>query len=128
MAGTSLSDALEGSQASDTDHGYSTDNYPMLDIALPEYEPTVNSSERIVGEDHSQITPALPERKESTGGRNEESSKRITIEIAGNGKIDVTGGINKDKVIDLLQENLKPVLMSILQSEMYEEGEQSYDY
>ena len=58
-----------------------------------------------------------------------EQVKRILLEIAGSGAIEVGGnGTDKQTILEVLQENLKPVLMSIIQGEIYEEGELSYEY
>ena len=58
------------------------------------------------------------------------SEKKIVLEIAGSGSIQVTGNGNADRttILDVLTENLKPVLMNIIQGEIYEEGDLSYDY
>ena len=53
--------------------------------------------------------------------------KRILLEIAGSGEIDA-GGSSKETVLGILQDHLKPVLMNIIQSEIYEEGDLSYDF
>lgn len=60
----------------------------------------------------------------------EEQVRRILLEVAGSGAIDVTGGSKADKesILEILQDNLKPVLMKIIQSEIYEEGELAYDF
>jgi len=58
-----------------------------------------------------------------------EQVKHILLEIAGSGTIEVGGGgVDKETVLEVLVANLKPVLMSLIQSEIYEEGELSYDY
>ena len=59
-----------------------------------------------------------------------EQEKHILIDIAGSGKIEVGGnkGISKEMVLELLSQHLKPVLMNIIQNEIYEEGELSYEY
>lgn len=59
-----------------------------------------------------------------------EQQKHILLEIAGSGNIEVGGnqGISKETVIEMLYEHIKPVLMNIVQNEIYEEGELSYDY
>lgn len=109
-----------------------------------------NGPELIIGEQGSTVFPtsetdrligALNERRQplqiyaENGGNSgrqttTEQVKRILLEIAGSGAIEVSGGGETDKqtILDLLYENLKPVLMSIIQSEIYEEGELSYDY
>lgn len=60
----------------------------------------------------------------------EEQVRRILLEVAGSGAIEVTGGgkADKESVLEILQDNLKPVLMKIIQSEIYEEGELAYDF
>lgn len=59
-----------------------------------------------------------------------EQVKRILLEIAGSGAIEVgsRGGADKETILSVLYENLKPVLMNIIQSEIYEEGELTYEY
>lgn len=68
----------------------------------------------------------------SSDGRESTSEqvKRILLEIAGSGAIEVggSGGADKETILEILYEHLKPVLMSIIQSEIYEEGELSYEY
>lgn len=55
------------------------------------------------------------------------SEKRIVLEIAGSGAIEASGS-NKDQILDVLVNNLRPVLMNLIQSEIYEEGELSYEF
>jgi len=59
-----------------------------------------------------------------------EQVRRILLEIAGSGAIEVSGDGKADKetILDILQDHLKPVLMGIIQSEIYEEGEFAYEY
>lgn len=108
-----------------------------------------NGPELIVGEQGSTVFPteetdrligALNERQPLrvladglTGGDREKPSeqvKRILLEIAGSGAIEVggSGGTDKETILEVLYDHLKPVLMSIIQSEIYEEGELSYEY
>lgn len=54
--------------------------------------------------------------------------KKILLEIAGQGAIDISKGVDKETVIDILYGYLKPVLAEILKQEIYEEGELAYDY
>lgn len=68
---------------------------------------------------------------ESTGSRQaaQEQVKRILLEIAGSGAIEVSGnGADRETVLQIMWENLKPILMSLIQSEIYEEGDMSYEY
>lgn len=131
----SLSDNLSGIEA--------CNNAPDISVAytvdqsLPEYIPgeqdnrilSPENDNRIVGvnEDEASVMESQMERSSEDSGTSE-NVKRIVIEIAGNGQIDITDGVDKQQVLDILQDNLKPVLMNIIQSEIYEEGELSYDY
>lgn len=56
-----------------------------------------------------------------------ETVKRIIIEINGSGSIDV-GGMNEESVLDILTRHAKPVLMSIIKGEIFEEGDLAYDF
>lgn len=62
--------------------------------------------------------------------RASEQVRRILLEIAGSGAIEINsnGGADKETILEILYEHLKPVLMNIIQSEIYEEGELSYEY
>ncbi len=58
-----------------------------------------------------------------------EQVKRILIEIAGSGAIEVGGGgADREAILEVLYEHLKPALMNIIQGEIYEEGDYSYEY
>lgn len=109
-----------------------------------------NGPELIIGEQGSTVFPteetdrligALNEREKplqvreaagSSSGREKTSEdvKRILLEIAGSGAIEVggSGGADKETILEVLYDHLKPVLMNIIQSEIYEEGELSYEY
>ncbi len=60
----------------------------------------------------------------------QEQVKHILLEIGGNGTIEVEGnkGVDKGTILEVLYEHLKPILMNIIQKEIYEEGELSYEY
>lgn len=109
-----------------------------------------NGPELIIGEQGSTVFPteetdrligALNDREKplqvretsgsSTGKeKTSEDVKRILLEIAGSGAIEVggSGGADKETILEVLCDHLKPVLMNIIQSEIYEEGELSYEY
>ena len=61
-----------------------------------------------------------------------EITKRIILEIVGNGSVTVSGGsgdgMSKKAVLELLTNNIKPVLMGVIKDEIFEEGQLSYDY
>ena len=55
--------------------------------------------------------------------------KNIFVRIGGSDPIKVEGnGASKETMLEVLTNYLKPVLMNIIQSEIYEEGDLSYDY
>jgi len=115
----------------------------------PYYIAGENGPELIIGQQGSTVFPteetdriidALGERRPlqvfaqagGSEGREQttEQVKKILLEIAGSGAIEVggTGGADKETILEVLYEHLKPVLMSIIQSEIYEEGELSYEF
>ena len=57
-----------------------------------------------------------------------ETTRRVVVEIAGNGSVEVTGGANKEELLGLLMESVEPAIMDILLTEIYEEGDDSYEY
>lgn len=74
---------------------------------------------------------ASPERVQepNSDSRNTPArDKTIRLEIAGTGSLSVGGSASKEEVVELMYANLKPVLMSIVQEEIFEEGDSSYDY
>ena len=73
--------------------------------------------------DAQQEAPASSSDAPSIG----ETVKRIIIEINGSGSIDV-GGMNEESVLDILTRHAKPVLMSIIKGEIFEEGDLAYDF
>jgi len=61
-------------------------------------------------------------------GGSSEDTRHIYLDITGSGAIKVSAGMDRETVLELLQENLKPVLAGIIQEEIFEEGDLSYDY
>lgn len=55
-------------------------------------------------------------------------TKTIRLEINGAGAIEVNSDVDEETVVAIMQQNLKPVLTSIVRQEIYEEGDNSYDY
>lgn len=53
--------------------------------------------------------------------------KTININLNGNGTIRGSG-ISKDEILEYLIVHLKPILMSIIETEIFEEGDLSYEY
>ena len=56
-----------------------------------------------------------------------EDVRRIILEINGNGSIDISSG-NEQAVLAILQDNMEPILMSLLRENMFNEGDRSYVY
>ncbi len=56
----------------------------------------------------------------------QQSEKRIYIDIGGSGKIEISGGMNKTQVMEILTEKLKPVLLDIIAQDAFEEGDDTY--
>lgn len=57
-----------------------------------------------------------------------ESYKRISLEITGAGAITIDRSADREQILNVMTENIKPVLLDIIQKEMFEEGEGSYDF
>ena len=60
----------------------------------------------------------------ASGGKSE---KEITININGSGSISASG-MSREQVVEVLEENLRPVLLSIVSTEDAEEGMMAYEY
>lgn len=74
---------------------------------------------------------AAPEGMELSGGERSDvnvSERKITLEIAGSGAIDVSGPFDEERLMSLLFSNLKPALMGLLKKEIYEEGDLAYEF
>lgn len=66
---------------------------------------------------------------EDRGTSKDASTRKILLEIAGKGNIELSGGkADKETLLSFLYEYLKPVLSEILTQEIYEEGDLSYEY
>lgn len=90
--------------------------------AAPAEEAPVNTTAPAAS-DAQQEAPAATSDAPSIG----ETVKHIIIEINGSGSIDV-GGMNEESVLDILTRHAKPVLMSIIKGEIFEEGDLAYDF
>lgn len=66
-----------------------------------------------------------PERESN---RDSGGEKKVLLEINGSGAIAVDKGADKSTILEVLVENVKPVLMSLIKDEIMEEGELAYDY
>ena len=90
--------------------------------AAPAEEAPVNTTAPAAS-DAQQEAPASSSDAPSIG----ETVKRVILEINGSGSIDV-GGMNEESVLDILTRHAKPVLMSIIKGEIFEEGDLAYDF
>lgn len=68
----------------------------------------------------------------STNNSNSSSAdKTVTIKLEGIGSIKVVGAnknTNKEDIVNVMTQNLKPVLINILNEEIFEEGDDSYEF
>lgn len=78
----------------------------------------------------SDVSPDVPVPEFLTGRYDEykRSDKNITLEIKGNGKLTIDRGASKEEIITILFEYLKPALLKILAQEIFEEGDNSYEF
>ena len=94
--------------------------------------PVIGKTVSLAGNRENNIV--LPEHREPqsnavrNSGANDASEKHIVIDINGGGKIEVSGNADRDSILEVLQDNLKPVLMGIIEQEVYEDGNETYDY
>lgn len=89
----------------------------VLDSAPLNVQPAANAA--ISGAQSSQNAPG-------------ETVKKIILELVGKGSVEVSGGsgsgMTANDVLELITDNIKPVLMGILKQEIFEEGQLSYEY
>lgn len=62
-----------------------------------------------------------------TSSENSESVKKLSIDINGTGAVSIKGKADKEEVVAVMMEYLKPVLMNIVAQEAFEEGDDSYE-
>lgn len=75
------------------------------------------------------VLPNFGDSKDSDTNYSSKQEKHVYIHLDGMGTIELTGhGMDEDTVLEFLSENLKPVIMQLIQKEAYEEGDGSYDY
>jgi hypothetical protein len=74
----------------------------------------------------------LPENDGFMDAHSEErvsrSEKKITIEIEGSGEIRVGGDMDEEGVLQILMNNIRPALLSIVRQEIFVEGGFAVDY
>lgn len=124
---------LEGGYASGTDsaeqglHLVGENGPEIVDFDGGERVYTAEETNDILSNrrnDEFYVAPA--DTEESSGGSGD---KTITLKLEGAGEMKVgTGGMSKADVVDILIENVKEVLMGIIQQEILEEGDLSYEF
>ncbi|WP_206458708.1 phage tail tape measure protein [Anaerovorax sp. IOR16] len=73
------------------------------------------------------INTSFPANADYDYDDGESGGKTFNININGKGEISAKG-ISKDDVLDILIAHLKPILMKIIQTEIFEEGDLAYDF
>lgn len=74
--------------------------------------------------DEFYVAPTDTEETSEGGG-----DKTITLKLEGSGEMKVgSGGMSKEDIVEVLIENVKDVLMGIIQQEILEEGDLSYEF
>ena len=91
-----------------------------------------DETERIIGavnDYQDRATVAIPERSYPQAEVHSEgyAEKKVTLEINGSGAIQVSGNVDKTAMLEVLVENVKPVLPDILNEEIFQEGDGTYD-
>lgn len=76
-------------------------------------------------EPESSLYPSLPETDYKSSGN---SDKTVTIRLEGAGELKVKGNVGKEQVLNVLQSNLKPMLLNIISQEVFEEGDGAYEF
>lgn len=124
---------LEGGYASGTDsaeqglHLVGENGPEIVDFDGGERVYTAEETNDILSNrrnDEFYVAPADTEESSEGSG-----DKTITLKLEGSGEMKVgTGGMSKADVVDILIENVKEVLMGIIQQEILEEGDLSYEF
>ena len=82
-----------------------------------------------VTENKPLFIPPAESPVKSLGSRTETVSRHeLAIDINGKGSISVEGSMDKEQVVEVLFDYLKPALMNILSQDIFEEGDNSYEF
>lgn len=82
----------------------------------------------VTNDNHFSIPPSESPVKKFENKTESVSRREVDLNINGKGSINVKSNMDKEQVAEILLENLKPALMSIISTELFEEGENSYDF
>ena len=92
---------------------------------------TADETEQIINgyaDNHFSIPPSESPVKKFENKTESVSRREVDLNINGKGSINVKSNMDKEQVAEILIENLKPALMSIISTELFVEGEDSYDF
>ena len=97
---------------------------------------TAQETRNLLYGDNKKIAPNFSintsQSSNSTNNSNSSSAdKTVTIKLEGIGSIKVVGAnknTNKEDIVNVMTQNLKPVLINILNEEIFEEGDDSYEF
>lgn len=82
----------------------------------------------VTNDNHLNIPPAESPVKKFENKTESVSRREVDLNINGKGSINVKSNMDKEQVAEILLENLKPALINIISTELFEEGENSYDF
>jgi len=118
---------------------FDTPHYGVFAEEGPESFIPIDGSERSynIWEDTGRLIGALPEDdtegislpvSENTDNRPGTSERSITLKIEGAGSLKVDGRLSKESILDTLTENLRPILIDIMEEEILNSGDASYEW
>ena len=93
-------------------------------INTPSVSQSYSSAAPLVGSTSPYEALGGSSGSESSGASGEQ---RIVIDINGGGRIDV-GGLTKEQAMQLIEERVKPALMNVLEKEIFEGGDGTYEF
>ena len=97
-------------------------------VPADDTETLLNNSTRNVIPDSLLTTTYSDSNNDSHNGDSSANEKTYNLNINGSGSIKVDGSTSKEEVVAIMLEQAKPIFMSILEDEITEEGDDSYDY
>ena len=77
---------------------------------------------------HATGTARSNESDTGSGSDAKSSSREINLNINGSGNMRIDGGVQKEDVLNMMIENIKDVLLGIIEQEILEEGDGVYEY
>ena len=99
--------------------------FAPMEISTPTVPTPSGAGDGIITPNAATLSPYQALGSEGQGSGT--SERHVTIDINGSGRISVNG-VSKDQVLDLLVENLRPVLMDLLEEETFEGGDGVYEF